>query len=508
MGVSVMQRLARSGAVIGLGDAGDLLLREQSASASDRMPVCAGCTQGKSHRQPLGKGKPPEWSRATRPMDRWEVDLVGPFPSSLGGNRYALVAVDCYSSKTMIACIQAKSDAARILREWHAAAKNYHGRPLVEIHSDGGGEFVSNDQLEFWSSEGVKVTTTTPHTPVHNGRAERRIRTAIEDCRSLLYHARAPIELWGEAMKASAHLRNMLNVANGHTKTPNQLWHRGGDGNAAMIEKVDHLRVLFCDAWVHVPDADRTKLDAKSRLCLFIGYDDTTLGYRFLDVNTTPHRVIKSLDAVFDEKQFTQCELLRHHLLTGDNGGSSRKMSSEEYDEYLDATFNESALKLGMFMSEQHASSSSPPPAPTRGPTATTKTVRFGEDSISIFDDDDASYLSDDDESSYAPSEVLPLNPQIDAIRTRPARERRGVFRYGMVDMADVVHGNAVKKIAANTPAYGDPLTFVQMQSAPDASEFEKAVDSENASLIEKGVMVEVKWSDLPRGIRPIPTKY
>ncbi|RVX05220.1 Retrovirus-related Pol polyprotein from transposon TNT 1-94 [Vitis vinifera] len=44
----------------------------------------------------------------------------------------------------------------------------------------------------------------------------------------------------------------------------------------------DHLRVFGCKTFVHIPKDERSKLDAKSRPCVFIGYGQDELGYRFM----------------------------------------------------------------------------------------------------------------------------------------------------------------------------------------------------------------------------------
>ncbi|RVW84651.1 Retrovirus-related Pol polyprotein from transposon TNT 1-94 [Vitis vinifera] len=45
----------------------------------------------------------------------------------------------------------------------------------------------------------------------------------------------------------------------------------------------DYLRVFGCKAFVHIPKDKRSKLDAKTRPCVFIGYGQDELGYRFYD---------------------------------------------------------------------------------------------------------------------------------------------------------------------------------------------------------------------------------
>ena len=39
----------------------------------------------------------------------------------------------------------------------------------------------------------------------------------------------------------------------------------------------DHLRVFGCEAFVHVPKEKRTKLDMKSKKCIFIEYGDENM---------------------------------------------------------------------------------------------------------------------------------------------------------------------------------------------------------------------------------------
>ncbi|KAK3011850.1 hypothetical protein RJ639_010446 [Escallonia herrerae] len=62
---------------------------------------------------------------------------------------------------------------------------------------------------------------------------------------------------------------------------------------------VSHLHVFGSICFVHVPKSDRTKLDPKSKKCLFIGYDLNRKGWRCMDIVTK--RCITSRNVVFDE---------------------------------------------------------------------------------------------------------------------------------------------------------------------------------------------------------------
>ena len=63
----------------------------------------------------------------------------------------------------------------------------------------------------------------------------------------------------------------------------------------------DHLKVFGCKAFVHIPKDERSKLDVKTRQCVFIGYGQDQLGYRFYD--PVQKKLVKSRDAVFIEDE-------------------------------------------------------------------------------------------------------------------------------------------------------------------------------------------------------------
>jgi hypothetical protein len=50
---------------------------------------------------------------------------------------------------------------------------------------------------------------------------------------------------------------------------------------------------------VHIPSEERSKLDSKSRQCIFLGYEKGVKGYKLCD--PTINKVVISRDVVFDE---------------------------------------------------------------------------------------------------------------------------------------------------------------------------------------------------------------
>ncbi|VFQ70960.1 unnamed protein product [Cuscuta campestris] len=63
----------------------------------------------------------------------------------------------------------------------------------------------------------------------------------------------------------------------------------------------DHLRVFGCKAFVHVPKDERSKLDVKTRQCIFVGYGHDEFGYRLYD--PVEKKLVRSRDVIFMEDQ-------------------------------------------------------------------------------------------------------------------------------------------------------------------------------------------------------------
>lgn len=46
-------------------------------------------------------------------------------------------------------------------------------------------------------------------------------------------------------------------------------------------ESLSYLKTFGCAAYVHADSEKRDKLDAKTKKCIFIGYETNYFGYRF-----------------------------------------------------------------------------------------------------------------------------------------------------------------------------------------------------------------------------------
>jgi hypothetical protein len=60
-----------------------------------------------------------------------------------------------------------------------------------------------------------------------------------------------------------------------------------------------HLRFFGCDAYVHVPKENESKLDNKVEKCIFIGYKNGIKGYKLW--NPITKKIVCNQDVVFRE---------------------------------------------------------------------------------------------------------------------------------------------------------------------------------------------------------------
>ena len=76
-------------------------------------------------------------------------------------------------------------------------------------------------------------------------------------------------------------------------KLPEKVW-RGKE------VKFSHLKVFGSVFYVNIDSDARSKLDAKSKICFFIGYSDEKFGYRFWDEQNK--KIIRSRNVIFNKQ--------------------------------------------------------------------------------------------------------------------------------------------------------------------------------------------------------------
>ena len=175
--------------------------------------------------------------------------------------------------------------------EFHALVERETGKKLKCLRSDNGGEYRGLFEA-YCRTHGIKLEKTPPKTPQLNGVAERMNRTIVEKVRCMLSHANLPKSFWGEAVKTTVALINLSPSRPLKGKIPEEVWYR-------KKASYNHLKVFGCRAFVHIPKDERAKLDAKTKVCIYLGSLKDKFGYRLWDpVNK---KIVRSRDVVFFE---------------------------------------------------------------------------------------------------------------------------------------------------------------------------------------------------------------
>ncbi|KAH9779421.1 hypothetical protein KPL71_007705 [Citrus sinensis] len=185
-------------------------------------------------------------------------------------------------------------------------------------------------KLGHMSEQGLKILSerkllpglksrqfTVAYTPQQNGVAERMNRTLTERIRAMLRTAGLPNSFWAEAAKTVCYIVNRSPSTAIRLKTAMEMW----TGKPADYS---YLHAFGCPVYVMYNAQERTKLDPKSRRCIFLGYADGVKGYRLWD--PTAHKIIISRDVIFIEDQ----------LQTRDEDDSSVKEKSETIPVYVE----------------------------------------------------------------------------------------------------------------------------------------------------------------------------
>ena len=234
------------------------------------------------------------------------TDVWGPTQvSSLGGSRYYVTFIDDATRKTWIYRIKNKSNVFDTFKKWKALVEIETRKKLKYLRSDNGGEYCSKEFDRYCSEHGIHREKTVPRTPQENGVSERMNRTIMERARCMRLHAGLPLQFWADAVDTAVYLINRGPSSSLDGGVPEEAW-TGKKVNYSI------LKPFGCEAFVHIDKENRTKLEAKSKKCTFIGYGVNDFGYRLYDYEN--HKIIRSRDVIFNEKVLYKNQLQEKEL--------------------------------------------------------------------------------------------------------------------------------------------------------------------------------------------------
>jgi hypothetical protein len=121
---------------------------------------------------------------------------------------------------------------------------------------------------------------------------EKMNMTLLNMVCSMMFFKNVKLMFWDDAVLCAVYVKNRCLSHALKNKTPYEMWY-------GHIPLVRHLRVFGSTCYALIPKDQRSKLDVRIWKCIFMGYSNTTKGYRLY--NETNKNFILSKDAIFLE---------------------------------------------------------------------------------------------------------------------------------------------------------------------------------------------------------------
>ena len=251
--------------------------------------VCPSCMIGKL---PQDRKPKHRTTRTSKPLQLIHSDICGPMPvTSRTGNRYILTFIDDFTRKTWLYFLSEKSQTLDSFKQFKSLVETPSVR-IETLRSDRGGEYLSQDFIDYCKLHGIARQLTAGYSPHQNGLAERKNKTLLEGIRSIVTGTRIPKYLWDEIARTVNYLQNRSPTKALKLLTPEEAF-------TGIKPHLAHLRIIGCTAYCHIPDEKRRKFDPKAIPSILIGYDKQSKAYRCYDPAT--RKIIVSRSVRFDE---------------------------------------------------------------------------------------------------------------------------------------------------------------------------------------------------------------
>ena len=113
-------------------------------------------------------------TRTSKPLELIHTNLHGPFKvRTMSGYRYWITFIDDYTRFHAVIFLKSKDQAFEAFQRYKAYAENHLGTKIKCMQIDKGGEYMSNQFINFMLDHGITHQYTVRACPQQNGVAER-----------------------------------------------------------------------------------------------------------------------------------------------------------------------------------------------------------------------------------------------------------------------------------------------------------------------------------------------
>nr|GEY55176.1 zinc finger, CCHC-type [Tanacetum cinerariifolium] len=190
--------------------------------------------------------------------------------------------------------LNTKDQAFDTFKEFKKSIENELRTTLKMLRTDRGGEFTSNEFIQYFKENSIARQLTAPYSPQQNGVVKRRNRTIMSTTRCMMKATNMPQNFWAEIVRHVIYILNSVPTKALEDITPYE----------AIKQKkpnLEKLRIFDCIAYAKVPSQHLTKLDDKSIKMVYLVNEQGSKDYRLFDPTT--HRICVSRDVKFKEDE-------------------------------------------------------------------------------------------------------------------------------------------------------------------------------------------------------------
>jgi hypothetical protein len=230
---------------------------------------CEICAISKAHRASM-----PSNRKQLKPMDLLSLDIWGPSPiPSLQGNIDLLGVTDNGSGVRQVFPMPDRKGFLPILQGFVNRLENQTGIKIKGFRLDNAPEFKSKRMIEWATSQGYELQSTTIYTPEQNGVAERGFQVILDGTRCNIADSELPPEFWDFATEHFVFGHNYC-YKPAIEKTPYEALY-GKKPDASKLKIFGSL--VYC----YIPKEKRNKLQPKAFPGILVGYAGS--GYKIWD---------------------------------------------------------------------------------------------------------------------------------------------------------------------------------------------------------------------------------
>lgn len=267
-------------------------------SPSSLKQPCMACSRGKLITRPA---PPKTIFEIPSFLERIHGDICGPIDPPSGPFRYFLVLIDASSKWSNVSLLSTRNLAfPRILSHILKLKAQFPDNPIKTIRMDNAGEFTSKTFEEYCIASGIDTQYPLPYVHFQNGIAESFIKRLQLIARPMLMHSNLPSSAWGHAILHSASLVRYRPSAY-NSLTPHHL-------AFGVIPDVSHLRIFGCEVLVPINSPKRTKMGPQRQRGIYIGFDSPSI-IRYMEPTTADVFKARFVDCHFFEHTFPKLTL-------------------------------------------------------------------------------------------------------------------------------------------------------------------------------------------------------